>query len=131
MSRREIRELLSKARRSLLAAERLLRDGDSDFAVSRAYYAMFYTAQALLLSRDIRRSKHSAVIAAFNEHFVKNGEVPAKLFSLLRDGFEDRAESDYGLAVITDEQARAGIAGAREFVETLSNRFGKTMDDEP
>ena len=131
MSRKEIHELLGKARRSLLAAERLLHDGDHDFAVSRAYYAMFYTAQALLLSRDIRRAKHSAVIAAFNEHFVKSGEVPAKLFSLLRDGFEDRAESDYGLAVITDEQARARIAAAHEFVEMIGSRIEKTLDAEP
>lgn len=32
MSAKEIRELLDKARRSLHAAERLLRDGDNDFA---------------------------------------------------------------------------------------------------
>jgi len=38
MSRKEIEELLKKARRSVAAAERLLRDGDTDFAVSRAYY---------------------------------------------------------------------------------------------
>ena len=37
----EISELLTKARRSLDAAKRLSRDGDFDFAVSRAYYAMF------------------------------------------------------------------------------------------
>lgn len=130
MSRKEIQELLDKARRSLLAAERLFRDGDHDFAVSRAYYAMFYAAQALLLSREIRRSKHSATIAAFNEHFVKSGEVPATLFYLLRDGFEDRAESDYGLAVITNEQAQEGIAAAREFVEAISRRLQKTVDGE-
>jgi uncharacterized protein (UPF0332 family) len=28
------------------AGRRLAADGDLDFAVSRAYYAMFYTAQA-------------------------------------------------------------------------------------
>ncbi|MCS6305762.1 MAG: HEPN domain-containing protein [Nitrospira sp.] len=37
MSKREIAGLLAKARRSVHAAERLLRDGDYDFAVSRAY----------------------------------------------------------------------------------------------
>ncbi len=40
MSEKEVRELLEKAGRSLDAAERLLRDGDNDFALSRAYYAM-------------------------------------------------------------------------------------------
>ena len=34
MNQKEIQELLKKARRSLSAAERLLRDGDNDFAVS-------------------------------------------------------------------------------------------------
>jgi uncharacterized protein (UPF0332 family) len=42
MSKKEIADLLGKARRSIKAAERLLQDGDYDFAVSRAYYGMFY-----------------------------------------------------------------------------------------
>ena len=120
MSEKEIRELLDKARRSLQAAERLLRDGDNDFALSRAYYAMFYAARALLLTRDIRRSKHSVVIAAFNEQFIQGGELPRDLFLKLRDGFEDRAEGDYGLAVISEEQARSGIESARQFLEEIN-----------
>lgn len=123
MSEKEIRELLDKARRSLHAAERLLRDGDNDFAVSRAYYAMFYAAQALLLTRDVRRSKHSGVIAAFNEHFIQSEELPRQLFLRLRDGFEDRAEGDYGLTVISGEQARAGITAAREFLEEINRHL--------
>jgi uncharacterized protein (UPF0332 family) len=62
VSEREVRELLDKARRSLRAAERLLDGNDHDFAISRAYYAMFYAAQALLLGRGIRRSKHAGVL---------------------------------------------------------------------
>lgn len=42
----------------------MLEAGDHDFAISRAYYAMFYVARALLLTRDVRRSKHSDVLAA-------------------------------------------------------------------
>jgi uncharacterized protein (UPF0332 family) len=91
---------------------------------------MFYAAQALLLSRDIRRSKHSGVIAAFNEHFVKRGEISPKLFSLLRDGLDDRVESDYGLTVVTDEQAHAGIAAAREFVESIESHLVKIVKNE-
>ena len=71
MSQKEIRELLIKAERSLRAAERLLDDGDADFCVTRAYYAMFYAAQALLLSRDVRRSKDSAVMAALGTNSSK------------------------------------------------------------
>lgn len=120
MNRKEVEELLNKACRSVAAAERLLGDGDTDFAVSRSYYAMFYAAQAVLLRRDIRRSKHSGVIAAFNEQFVQQGKLPRQLFLSLRDAFEDRAEGDYGLTPITDEQARSAIAAAHEFVAAVS-----------
>jgi uncharacterized protein (UPF0332 family) len=94
LSEREVRELIAKAERSLHAAGRLLDAGDHDFAVSRAYYAMFYAARALLLTRNIRRAKQSGVLAAFNSEFIRSGELPADLFGLLRDGFEDRAEGD-------------------------------------
>ena len=65
--------LLKKAHRSLEAASRLLRDGDPDFAVSRAYYAMFYAAEALLLSRDLSFRSHAAVISAVGQHFAATG----------------------------------------------------------
>ncbi len=42
------RKLLDKALRAVHAAETLLRAGDTEFAAGRAYYAMFYAAQALL-----------------------------------------------------------------------------------
>lgn len=57
-------DLLEKADRSLAAGERLLADGFPDFAAGRAYYGMFYAAEALFLSRNLSFSKHSAVIVA-------------------------------------------------------------------
>lgn len=123
MNQREISELARKAQRSVDASERLLRDGDYDFAVSRAYYAMFYAARAMLLTRDIRRSKHAGVIAAFQQTFVKSGEVPQEFFYHLRNGFEDRAEGDYGFAPISREQAVAGIEAARSFVNEMITRL--------
>lgn len=127
MSEREVRELVSKAERSLVAARRLLEAGDHDFAISRAYYAMLYVARALLLTRDVRRSKHSGVLAAFGSEFVRSGELPAELFALFRDGFEDRGESDYGLATISEDQARVGIEGAHRFVRAVVERLAPIL----
>jgi uncharacterized protein (UPF0332 family) len=75
--------LLRKARKSLRGAH-VLADQEClyDFSVSRAYYAMFYVAQALLLSEGLAYSKHSGVIAAFGEHFAKTGRVPAEFSPL-------------------------------------------------
>ncbi len=123
MSEKEVRELFAKTQRSLRAAERLLRDGDYDFAVSRAYYAMFYAACALLLTRNVRRTKHAGVLGAFNAEFIQTGELPRDLFAVFRAGFEDRAEGDDGLTMISQDQAASGIEGARQFVDAIGRRL--------
>lgn len=69
------RPLLEKAARSIKAAERLLECGDTEFAAGRAYYAMFYVAEALLSERGLRFSKHAGVHSAYGEHFAKTGAL--------------------------------------------------------
>jgi uncharacterized protein (UPF0332 family) len=44
---REIHAILQKAKRSLAASEILIESGNYDFAISRAYYAMFYWLLAI------------------------------------------------------------------------------------
>lgn len=56
----EITAFLDRARENIRVAEILINENSSDIAASRAYYAMFYTAEALLLSRDLTFSSHSA-----------------------------------------------------------------------
>jgi uncharacterized protein (UPF0332 family) len=58
-------DLLLKARQSLNAAKMLLDNNFSDYAVSRAYYAMFYIAEAFLLGEGMTFSSHAAVTSAF------------------------------------------------------------------
>ena len=63
--------LLRKAHSSLQAAKLLAGEKHFDFAVSRAYYTMFYVAEAFLLGQGLSFSKHSAVLAAFGERLAK------------------------------------------------------------
>lgn len=71
--------LLRKARDSLRGARVLADQKLYDFAVSRAYYRMFYVAEAFLLGEGLTFSKHSAVIASFGQRFAKPGRVPVEL----------------------------------------------------
>ena len=101
----EQRGLLQKARRNIRSARLLLADGDCDTAISRAYYAMFYRAEALLLSKGLAFSKHSAVIAAFGREFAKAGILPTDFHAHLRDASEARNISDCQLdARVTEEE---------------------------
>lgn len=49
--------------------------GYSDFAASRAHYAAFYAATAVLLSEGIEASKHSGVVASIHQRLVKTGKL--------------------------------------------------------
>ena len=70
-----------------------LQQGFYAVAVTRAYYAMFYAATALLESQGISGSRQSGVVAAFGEHFVKTGlmQVDYAKMSLLSAALYSRS----------------------------------------
>jgi uncharacterized protein (UPF0332 family) len=115
----DLSELIAKAKMSMDAAKSLLRDGFSDFSISRAYYAMFYAAEALLLSKNLSFSKHSAVISAFGKEFVKTGKISVDLQNYLLDAFDLRHKGDYGpIGSISEAKARELLKQAEEFIES-------------
>ncbi|MEK7395645.1 MAG: HEPN domain-containing protein [Candidatus Poribacteria bacterium] len=71
-----IKIIMEKGKRSLSSAERSIEEGDYDFASSRAYYAVFYFMQAVLSTKGMTFSKHSASIAEFGKSFIKTGVFP-------------------------------------------------------
>lgn len=89
-------ELLEEACDSLGAARLLLSGGYPGYAASRAYYAMFYVAEAFLEGEDLAFSKHAAVIAAFGRHFTRTGKIPVEFHKFLREGQDVRHTGDYG-----------------------------------
>jgi uncharacterized protein (UPF0332 family) len=116
----EISALLAKARRYLRSADLLFRDGDYESCVSRTYYAMFYCAQAALLTRSLTFSSHKSVIAAFGEHFVKTGVFPKQMGRELNRAFEKRQLGDYEFTtVVSDEDARELLARGQEFCDAV------------
>jgi len=126
------RDLLQKAQDSTKAARLLLSEGYSDFAVSRAYYAMFYVAQAFLEGENFSFSKHSAVIAAFGQHFARTGRMPAEFHRYLIEAMDMRHEGDYALGrTISDTQAAEQISRAEEFLELAERLIGPAANGLP
>ena len=91
----EQRSLLNKAQKSLDASQELMEKGFYDFAISRAYYAMFYVAEALLDQEGLSFSSHAAVIGAFGKHLARTGKVPVELHRQLIDAQSQRTSADY------------------------------------
>lgn len=114
----DTRAQIDKAKESLAAAELLLSQGYGAFATSRAYYAMFYVAEALLTSRGQSYSSHAAVQAAYGREFAKSGDLDARFHRWLIDAQDLRNVGDYGIGIsITKEQAGQVIGWAREFLD--------------
>ncbi len=118
------RQLLDKADRAIKAAEALLTATGPEFAVGRVYYAMFYTAEALLHERDLKFSKHGAVHAAYGKEFAKSGALDPKFHRWLLNAFDLRLQEDYDAESLLSvdhveemlEQARTFLAAAQEFL---------------
>lgn len=110
---------LERARRELDAARHLARGGYSAQAVSRAYFAAFYAAEAGLLLLGETRSKHSGVISLFAQRLAKPGEIDQEVGRLLRSLFDRRNEADYAAPAVPPAEAEAAIADADRVVTAI------------
>jgi len=127
----QIQALIEKARRYLRSAELLIHDGDYDSAVSRSYYAMFYSAQAALLKKKMTFSSHKAVISAFGQHFVKTGIFEKRLGRDLNIIFGERQLGDYEPNFsISEDNARHAFETAQGFVDKVTEWLKSDLSDD-
>ena len=117
---KEIKSLIERAEKYLRSAEILLGEGDYESSVSRTYYAMFYLAQAMLLTENLSFSSHKGVISAFGEHFVKTGIFPKEMGRELNRAFEKRQLGDYEYTfVISRTEAEEMLESGKKFLENI------------
>ncbi len=86
---------LERAYHTLGEADLLYGNGYFNTAINRLYYACYYAAVALLLSRGIETATHNGVKTRLSMHFVRNGKLSIEhstTFGLL---FDKRHSSDY------------------------------------
>jgi hypothetical protein len=118
---------IQRARRYLDTAVLVLEEGDFESCVSRAYYAMFYVARALLRQEDVTPSTHQGLVNQFGLHFVKTERLPARFGRMFREVKELRELAEYAEErVITREDAEATLRDANAFVDRVSEMLRDT-----
>ena len=116
----EISSNLERADTNLQVARELLDKKYYDVSASRAYYAAFYAASALLLNEGLDTSKHSGVIALIHQHFVKNGKLNKEQGKNLNWLFELRSVGDYGVSLhVTQQDAQRAVDIAEDLFEAV------------
>lgn len=124
-----IRGYLAKAREKVRVARDLCARGEWDDAVSRAYYAAFHAAQAVLLTEGQRAESHKGLVSLFGLLLVKTGKFDKKWGKLLSNLKDDREAGDYeALSFLDEETARRAVREADEFV-TEAERYLAGLPD--
>lgn len=126
----EIKANIERAAESLRAAKLQLDEGFFDFAASRAYYAAFYAATALLLNEGLEYGKHSGVIASVHQRFVKEGKIEKTVGRDLNWLFELRSVGDYGeTRHVPEEDAAKALAAAERFCRVVWELLARSHND--
>jgi len=116
----EVEILLNDAHESLEAARVLLENGFYRDAISRAYYAMFYAASALLRAKGVVTKSHRGVIAKFGLEFVNTGIVEKYYAKALSLAETSRERADYDPTYRpSEEEAENIIEDAERFIERV------------
>lgn len=116
----KVRAFITKAKESLAASQLLNANGLHDFAASRAYYTMFYIAEAFLWHKGLSFSSHAAVVSAFGREIAKPGIVPVQLHRHLIAAQNKRTQADYEVdddAKLTAEDVQQLIEQSEQFIQ--------------
>ena len=117
---------LAKARAKLRVARELGKQHEWDDVISRAYYAAFHAAQAVLLAEGHRAETHRGLQTLFGLVLVKTGKFEKKWGKFLANLKDDREAGDYEALSYLDEQtATRALTEAEEFVGTVEAFLGQ------
>lgn len=119
---------LVQSRECLDDAMNGIERGSYKNAANRAYYCIFHAMRAVLAIDGFDSKKHSGVIAAFRQRYVKTGMFSAELSEMITGAFEMRGNSDYAdFFVIGKREVAEQIDNARTFLDAVEAHI-KTLE---
>ena len=122
----KVEALLNKAQKFLRSAAVLIELEDFDSTASRAYFAMFYAAQAALFQETQAVSSKQGIRSAFIGRFVEKGPLPERAGDVLQRASELQEMGDYAYDFsVSQEDAEFILSEAEAFVNSLENMIGR------
>ena len=111
---------IEKAGIAIDDAEFLRESGRYHIAANRLYYALYYAASALLISKGIPTKTHSGLLTQISLNLVRTGILSVDEGKLLKVMFGLRQEGDYeDFIEVTREDIEEYTPRVRELVEKL------------
>ena len=107
-------------------AKAMLETGKYKLALNRSYYSIFHGMRAVNVLDEFDSSKHSGVIAHFNQYHVKTGDFSKEASKIIRTSSEMREHADYeDFFVASRQDAEEQVQKAQTFHEFITNYLQK------
>lgn len=113
---------LERAKEDLRAARINFDSNLYKAAVNRSYYSIFHAIRSVNILDDFDASKHSSVIAHFNQYHVHTGDFEKGTYKIIDSAYRIREKCDYSdFFVVSREEAEEQIKKADIFLEEVQN----------
>ena len=123
----KVDSLLSKSQKYLRSAAVLFELEDFDSCASRAYFAMFYAAQAMLLNETQAFSSKQGIRSSFIDQFVEKGPLPSRAGEAFERASELQEAGDYASDfAVPQTDAEHILAESEAFVNSITNLIMRT-----
>jgi len=121
---------LETASKSLAAAKILVDAQAYKDAANRSYYCVFHSIRAVLAIDGFDSKKHSGVIAAFRQRYLKTNIFSPELSEIIKNSFDVRGKSDYeDFFVISKDDVMKQVEDAGVFLIEVENYINKVLSE--
>lgn len=101
-------------------AKELFYNGKYRLSLNRSYYAIFHAMRAVNVLDEFDSSKHSGVIAHFNQYHVKTGDFQKNSSKIIHNAMEMREHADYDdFFVASKKDAEEQLNNTKQFLEEV------------
>ena len=123
---------ISQAHECLLSAENEVELGIYKGAANRSYYCIFHAMRAVLAFDKFDSQKHSGIISAFRQRYIKTGIFAAHFSDKIGSAFRIRNRSDYEdfyMVLKTDvveqiDNAKMFLSAVEDYVNAVESPTG-------
>jgi uncharacterized protein (UPF0332 family) len=121
----EIKLLIEIAEENLSASRLLFENKLYRDSIARAYYAIFHSAKALLLTKNLNPKKHAGIMKMFGLHFVNEGYIEEIYGKIMTKSYNLRWKADYTTDKPSKEMTESVLNDAELFVERIKRAIGE------
>ncbi len=116
----------TKALEDLTASEVMLKESLYKISINRSYYAIFHAMRAITALAGYDSSKHSGIIAFFNQNHVKTGDFDKDSSKIVKMASFLREKSDYeDFYIASKQEAEKQLEDAKIFLSKVNEYLRK------